>query len=76
MLRFGASVFVQRDSVVFFFLEHAGELRIFVLREEKECSNYKSQHPTLDQSEGCSGLIGTILQKKKTHCRQQALLLH
>ena len=40
----------------FFFLEHAGELRIFVLREEKEWSNYKSQHHTLDQSEGCSGL--------------------
>jgi hypothetical protein len=33
-----------------FFHEHAGELRIFVLRE-KERSNYKTSH-TLDHGEG------------------------
>ena len=36
----------RRQNLDFFFLEHAGELRIFVLREEKEWSNYKSQHHT------------------------------
>jgi hypothetical protein len=34
-----------------FFLEHAGEMCIFVLREEKGWSKY-IRHLTLDQSEG------------------------
>ena len=49
-----------------FFFEHAGELHIFVLREEKEWSNYNSQHHTLDQSEGCSGLKRKYYRKKNT----------
>ena len=46
----------------FFFLEHAGELHMFVLKE-KQWSNYNEQHLTLDQSECCRDLLIELLQK-------------
>jgi hypothetical protein len=41
----------QQNQITLFFLEHAGELRIFVLRRENSPIT-KNQHPTLDQNGG------------------------
>ena len=50
----------------FFFLEHAGELRIFILRGEKGVGpNYRVQLLSLDQREGCRNML-EMLQKRKT----------
>ena len=49
----------------FFFLEHAGELRIFILRGEKGVGpNYRVQLLSLDQREGCRNML-ELLQKER-----------
>ena len=46
-----------------FFLEHVGELCIFVLRGKRGgWSNYNRQHVTLDQNEGCK--LSRLLQRR------------
>jgi hypothetical protein len=50
------------NRVHIFFLKHAGDPRIFVLRGKKGLSNYNRQQLTLDQSEGCKNLV-ELLQK-------------
>jgi len=62
-------------SINFFFLEYAGELRIFVLRRRKGPITVKPYH-TLDQSEGGVEKTLRAITYKNGHLRTRPVFKH